>query len=75
MSKGLGDCFSHPVFWRTGRLVKQEKAGVYCLKPHVCIILIMCPERGCFHRKCLLNALKCDDLSSVTVIVWFPEEL
>lgn len=74
ISKGLRDCFFHLVFWRTGRFVRLWW-GVYCLKPHVRIILIACPERGCFLRKCLLNTLKWDDLSSVTLTVWFPEEL
>lgn len=25
MSKGLRDCFFHPVFWRTASLVRQQK--------------------------------------------------
>lgn len=74
ITKGLRDWFFHPVFWRTGSFVRLWW-GVYCLKPHVCVILITCPERGCFLRKCLLNTLKSDDLSSVTLTVWFPEEL
>lgn len=73
--RAKGTAFSSSVLENWKLRETRKKLENYCLKPHACIILITCPERGCLLRKCLSNTLKCDSPSSVTVTVWFPEEV
>lgn len=54
---------------------RNEKEVGKLLPETTCMYYFTCPERVCLLRQCLSNTLKCGSPSSVTVTVWFPEEV